>query len=94
MIRLRRCSSVYCAAPEPKACLGFRLPEPSALDNLFDRLLNWPKSQSADLCSTRAARWIEDESNQQQQFDRNYLRNTVVPELAQRWPDYVQGVMR
>ncbi len=30
--------------------------------------------------------WVEDESNQEQQFDRNFLRHTILPELEQRWP--------
>ncbi|MGD2119509.1 MAG: tRNA lysidine(34) synthetase TilS [Chromatiales bacterium] len=30
--------------------------------------------------------WIEDPSNQQSHFDRNFLRNEVVPLLLQRWP--------
>ena len=30
--------------------------------------------------------WIEDESNQDEKFDRNYLRHTVFPILKNRWP--------
>jgi len=30
--------------------------------------------------------WIEDPSNQQQSFDRNYLRHSVIPKIQQRWP--------
>lgn len=30
--------------------------------------------------------WIEDPTNQQDDFDRNYLRNQVMPLLKQRWP--------
>lgn len=30
--------------------------------------------------------WVEDPSNQQQQYDRNYLRHSVMPLLAERWP--------
>ncbi len=31
-------------------------------------------------------RWIEDSSNQNDAFDRNYLRNQVIPLIKQRWP--------
>ncbi len=31
-------------------------------------------------------RWIEDPSNAQPGFDRNYLRHTVLPRLLERWP--------
>lgn len=30
--------------------------------------------------------WIEDSSNRDQSFDRNYLRSEVIPQLQQRWP--------
>jgi len=30
-------------------------------------------------------KWVEDPSNQQQQYDRNYLRHTVIPAIQQRW---------
>jgi len=30
--------------------------------------------------------WVEDPSNQQQHYDRNYLRHTVIPALQARWP--------
>ena len=38
--------------------------------------------------------WIEDESNLDNRFDRNYLRNAVIPQIAQRWPDYTQSLKR
>jgi tRNA(Ile)-lysidine synthase len=31
--------------------------------------------------------WVEDESNQDQNLTRNYLRHQVIPDLEQRWPD-------
>ena len=64
------------------------------LGHLIRPLLNRPKSSLQVYAETKQLSWIEDESNQQEQFDRNYLRNSVIPTLAQRWPDYVQGVMR
>lgn len=30
--------------------------------------------------------WVEDPSNEQTRFDRNYLRKTLMPVLRQRWP--------
>lgn len=32
--------------------------------------------------------WIDDESNADPHFDRNYLRQTVLPALAARWPGF------
>ncbi|WP_285127316.1 tRNA lysidine(34) synthetase TilS [Leclercia adecarboxylata] len=39
-------------------------------------------------------RWIEDESNQDDSYDRNFLRLRVVPLLAQRWPHFAQATAR
>ena len=30
--------------------------------------------------------WVDDPTNQQQDYYRNYLRHTVIPEIKQRWP--------
>jgi tRNA(Ile)-lysidine synthase len=30
--------------------------------------------------------WVEDPSNQEQDFNRNYLRHEILPKLKQRWP--------
>lgn len=38
--------------------------------------------------------WIEDESNQDEQFDRNFLRLSVLPVLNARWPHFSQMVTR
>ena len=38
--------------------------------------------------------WIEDESNSDIGYDRNFLRHEVVPKLTERWPKYQQSVAR
>lgn len=38
--------------------------------------------------------WIEDESNQDDAYDRNFLRLRVTPFLQQRWPHFAQAVAR
>lgn len=30
--------------------------------------------------------WIDDQSNQDTRFDRNYLRHTIIPKIKERWP--------
>ena len=64
------------------------------LGHLIRPLLNRSKASLQVYAEAHQLAWVEDESNQQEQFDRNYLRNAVMPTLAQRWPDYVQGIMR
>ena len=38
--------------------------------------------------------WIEDPSNTDQQFSRNYLRQQIVPALIRRWPQAVATIAR
>lgn len=38
--------------------------------------------------------WVEDESNQDSHYDRNFLRLHVLPVLNQRWPHFNQMVSR
>jgi len=39
---------------------------------------------------THQLRWIEDDSNASLDFDRNFLRHQVMPQLQQRWPGFTQ----
>jgi len=38
--------------------------------------------------------WIDDPSNAENRFDRNFLRNDIVPSLEQRWPALVERLAR
>ncbi len=38
--------------------------------------------------------WVEDESNQDTRYDRNFLRHEVTPQLIQRWPGIRKAVAR
>ncbi|MBL4762661.1 MAG: tRNA lysidine(34) synthetase TilS, partial [Gammaproteobacteria bacterium] len=39
-------------------------------------------------------KWVEDDSNQDLQFDRNYLRQRVVPRIKERWPAQTKVLSR
>lgn len=38
--------------------------------------------------------WIEDDTNADERFDRNYLRRSVLPAVRQRWPGVAPAVAR
>ncbi|HEY5643526.1 MAG TPA: tRNA lysidine(34) synthetase TilS [Woeseiaceae bacterium] len=38
--------------------------------------------------------WLEDPSNRDRRFDRNFLRHDVLPRLATRWPDIAARLQR
>lgn len=44
--------------------------------------------------SAHGLTWIEDESNQDSRYDRNFLRLRVLPGLTQRWPHFARSVAR
>jgi tRNA(Ile)-lysidine synthase len=46
------------------------------------------------VASTHDLIWIEDPSNLDDKFDRNYLRLNVMPLLKERWPAYAQTLGR
>lgn len=57
-------------------------------------LLNTPKQAINDYAHGHQLSWVEDPSNQSNDYDRNFLRNAVVPLLKQRWPSIDKTVAR
>lgn len=53
---------------------------------LLRPLLNFTRNELEQYATQQALCWIEDPSNAVDRYDRNYLRNTVMPLLSQRWP--------
>lgn len=57
-------------------------------------LLAYAKQDILDYAQLHALQWVEDPSNQQCDYDRNFLRNQVLPILKQRWPSIDKTVSR
>ena len=53
---------------------------------LLRPLLNESRESLHQWALTHQLRWIEDESNQDDAYDRNFLRLRVLPLLSERWP--------
>jgi len=53
---------------------------------LLRPLLNFARAELEQYAMQHTLRWIEDPSNASDRYDRNYLRNTVMPLLSHRWP--------
>jgi tRNA(Ile)-lysidine synthase len=49
-------------------------------------LLDIARDALRDHAATHGVRWIDDPGNNEAAFDRNFLRNEVMPLLRQRWP--------
>jgi tRNA(Ile)-lysidine synthase len=55
---------------------------------LFRPLLGFTRDELAAYAVTQGLRWVDDESNANDCYDRNYLRNQVMPLLRERWPHF------
>lgn len=61
---------------------------------LLRPLLSTLRLQLEEWAYAHQLSWIEDESNQDDKYDRNFLRLRVVPLLQQRWPHFSRSVAR
>lgn len=61
---------------------------------IFRPLLNISKAEILHYAESQNLVWITDESNVDNRFDRNFLRNQILPELNQRFPQFNQMVAR
>jgi len=53
---------------------------------LLRPLLGIPLQEITDYANEHSLSWIDDPSNVDTRFDRNFLRSEIVPKLAARWP--------
>ncbi len=49
-------------------------------------LLGFSREELHEYAMAQGLTWVEDQSNQDISFDRNYLRQQVIPLLRERWP--------
>lgn len=61
---------------------------------LFRPLLGIRRAQLMDWLTKREFSWVEDESNQNLDYDRNYLRHEILPKLEARWSGTVACLAR
>ncbi len=57
-------------------------------------LLSYPREQLITYALAHQLTWVEDESNQDSNYSRNYLRQHIVPLLQARWPSAVKNIAR
>jgi len=57
-------------------------------------LLNHAREELEQYAAGHRLRWIEDESNRNLQFDRNFMRRQLLPLLQQRWPQATRLIAR
>ncbi|HCM1319748.1 TPA: tRNA lysidine(34) synthetase TilS [Vibrio parahaemolyticus] len=78
----------------PKGLSSMAESMPFAGGTLVRPLLNTKREQIEATAKNIGLEWVEDESNQDTRYDRNFLRHRIVPELSERWPSIHQAVQR
>ncbi|MNH10950.1 tRNA(Ile)-lysidine synthase [compost metagenome] len=68
--------------------------QPFAAGRLLRPLLEVSRDELAELAATLPYGWVEDESNQDTEYDRNFLRQMLIPQLKARWPAMAQTAAR
>ncbi|OGT91602.1 MAG: tRNA lysidine(34) synthetase TilS, partial [Gammaproteobacteria bacterium RIFOXYB2_FULL_38_6] len=61
---------------------------------LIRPLLSFSRKNLQDFAEKEKLNWIEDESNQLIHFDRNYLRQEILPSLEKRWSGVIKNLSR
>jgi len=59
---------------------------------VYRPLLTYSKQQIIDLATKYTVKYINDESNSSIKYSRNFLRNEIIPLIAQRWPQYGEAI--
>lgn len=57
-------------------------------------LLGFSQAQLKQFALHEGLEWIEDESNKDEQYDRNFLRHKIIPLLSARWPQINATIAR
>lgn len=57
-------------------------------------LLSWTRQDRINYAKQHQLSWIEDSSNLDQRYHRNFIRHSVLPLLKQRWPSMVTTLAR
>lgn len=78
----------------PAGLSGIAALQPFASGWLVRPLLDFSREQLDAFAQQQQLEWIEDESNNDSRFDRNFLRLEVIPLLQQRWPAFRQNALR
>lgn len=57
-------------------------------------LLPWTRAELEAWAGRQGLDWLDDPSNADNRFDRNFLRNEILPEIRKRWPAMAMTLSR
>ena len=92
-----QCETLLLALKRGSGPTGLSAMAPSSAfagSRLLRPLLNETRESLRQWALAHQLSWIEDESNQDDTYDRNFLRLRVIPVLRERWPHFSEAVAR
>ncbi|OOZ41197.1 tRNA lysidine(34) synthetase TilS [Solemya pervernicosa gill symbiont] len=78
----------------PKGLASMPTTTPFGRGELFRPLLEFSRAELEAYAAKHQLSWIDDPSNGDTGFDRNYLRHEIMPLLQRRWPAVARTVSR
>lgn len=73
---------------------GMRTSRAFAAGQLCRPLLAVSRAQLQQYAQAADLRWVEDDSNTDLRFERNFIRSAITPVLNSRWPQFIQTAGR
>jgi len=78
----------------PAGLAGIGTLSPFADGWLARPLIDVSRTDLEAYAAAQGLRWVDDPSNEDLRFDRNYLRHEVLPAMEQRWPGAIERIAR
>jgi tRNA(Ile)-lysidine synthase len=57
-------------------------------------MLDYPVTSLRKYLSDNKCNWLEDPSNEDQSYDRNFVRHSLIPEIEEKWPGAAERMAR
>lgn len=78
----------------PKGLSSMAMVSELGFGTLVRPLLPMSRCEIEQYAVAQDLEWLEDESNQDTRFDRNFIRHHITPRLVERWPSFQAAVQR
>lgn len=78
----------------PKGLSGIKAKTKLGTATLLRPLLNITKTEILNYAQANNLNWLQDQTNSNNNFDRNYIRNTILPVMLRRWPAAIANINR
>ena len=76
----------------PRGLAGMPVTRALGVATLLRPLLRLKQTVLNEYAQRNGLQWIEDESNLDRQFDRNFLRHEIIAQINKRWPRYAESI--